>query len=72
MPKVVDMQEYQRRKRSMQHKITLPKSIKVVYKMAISPYRFGAVLMLTNKGAYEWDIMNETLEKCIEYKEGDI
>jgi hypothetical protein len=71
MPNVVNLQEHRNRKAANPHKLIFSGGIKI-YKMALSPYKFGAILLRTNKGVYEWDIMNEILQKFNDYKEGDI
>lgn len=63
MKKVINLQEYRNKREAIIHRVKLPEYIQVIYEMALSPCKLGVIILNTNAGIYEWDIMHETLER---------
>lgn len=63
MSNVVNMQEYRNKKNAILCRVELPSEVRAIHRMALSPYKFGVIILCTDNGVYEWDTMHETLEK---------
>lgn len=50
MSNVVNLDDYRKGRQATHHKIALPREVNVVYGMQLNPYKFGSILIATDKG----------------------